>query len=159
MTEHLSIRPVAADDLAEFFEFQLDPEANRMAAFTAKEPTDHVAFLAYWRRILSDPDIVARTVEVDGTVVGNVSSFPVDGTREVSYWIGRPYWGRGYATGALTALLAEVTVRPLRARAAKDNAASLAVLRRCGFRICGEDRAYAAARDAETDEYVLELTS
>ncbi|MBO4209939.1 GNAT family N-acetyltransferase [Micromonospora echinofusca] len=157
MQSDLSIRPVRPDDLAVFFRMQLDPEANRMAAFTAPDPADRVAFDRHWDRVLADPRNRAWAVVVDGTVVGNVLSFPVDDTVEVSYWIDRPHWGRGHATAALTALLREVTVRPLHARAAKDNLGSLSVLRKCGFVVCGEDRAYAEARGTEVEEYVLTL--
>jgi RimJ/RimL family protein N-acetyltransferase len=157
VTDDLRLRPVGEDDLLEFFAHQLDPEANRMAAFGASDPADRRAFAAHWVRILTDPAIVARTVTVDGTVVGHVLAFPAGDRTEVSYWIDRAYWGRGHATGALAALLREVRHRPLFARAATDNAASLAVLRRCGFVVRGTDRAYAPGRGHDIDEYVLEL--
>ncbi|NGM11184.1 GNAT family N-acetyltransferase [Verrucosispora sp. WMMA2044] len=157
MTHDLRLRPVREDDLVEFFTHQLDPEASRMAAFGAADPTDRRAFAAHWVRILTGPDNLARTVTVDGTVVGHVLAFPVGDEFEVSYWIDRAHWGRGYATRALTALLREVTRRPLFARTVTDNAASLAVLRRCGFVVRGTDRAYAPGRGHDVDEYVLEL--
>ncbi|MDG4798412.1 GNAT family protein [Micromonospora sp. WMMD1082] len=157
MTDDLRLRPVGEDDLLEFFAHQLDPEANRIAAFGAPDPTDRRAFAAHWVRILTDPQIVARTVTVDGTVVGHVLAFPVGDRTEVSYWIDRARWGRGYATRALAALLREVPRRPLYARAATDNVASLAVLRRCGFVVRGTDRGYAPGRGHVVDEYVLEL--
>ena len=50
-----------------------------------------------------------------------------------------------------------VTVRPLYARAAKDNIGSRRVLEKCGFVICGEDKGFAHARGAEIEEYVLRL--
>ena len=157
VTDDLRLRPVGEDDLPEFYAHQLDPEANRMAAFGAPDPTDRRAFAAHWVRILTDPEIVSRTVTVDGEVIGHVLTFPADGRTEVSYWIDRSRWGRGYGTHALGALLREVTRRPLYARAAADNVASLAVLRRCGFLVRGTDRAYAPGRGHEVDEYVLEL--
>lgn len=141
----------------EFYVHQLDPEANRMAAFGAVDPADPRGFAAHWVRILTDPAIVARTVTVDDVVVGHVLAFPVGERTEVSYWIDRTRWGRGYATRALAALVREVRHRPLVARAATDNTASLAVLRRCGFVVRGTDRAYAPGRGHEVDEYVLEL--
>ncbi|GIJ27077.1 N-acetyltransferase [Micromonospora qiuiae] len=157
MTDDLRLRPVGEDDLPEFFAHQLDPVANRMAAFGAPDPTDRRAFAAHWARILTDPQIVARTVTVDGEVVGHVLAFPAAGRTEVSYWIDRSRWGRGYASRSLAALLREVTRRPLYARTAVDNAASLAVLHRCGFVVRGTDRAYAPGRGHEIDEYLLEL--
>src|SRR5215218_9325330 len=50
------------------------------------------------------------------------------GEREVTYWIGRSYWGKGIATDALTAFLAVERSRPLHARVASDNVASRRVL-------------------------------
>jgi RimJ/RimL family protein N-acetyltransferase len=81
----------------------------------------------------------------------------VPGEREVTYWIDRAYWGQGIATQALRALLAEVPERPLYARAASDNAGSLRVLEKCGFRVVAAARGYATARGAEIDETVLML--
>ncbi|WP_405110712.1 GNAT family N-acetyltransferase [Micromonospora sp. NBC_01405] len=155
--EDLRLRPVCDDDLPHLFAFEQDPEANRVAAFGPADPTDRAAFDAHWRRIRADPAIVTRTVTVDGAVVGHVAAFPVEAQTEVSYWIDRARWGRGYATRALATLLAELPQRPVHARAAKDNAASLAVLRKCGFVVRGEDRGYANGRGAEIEEWVLEL--
>src|SRR5690606_23382047 len=56
-------------------------------------------------------------------------------TRLVGYWIGRAYWGRGVATAALTELVAtHERTRPLHAYVARDNAGSVRVLEKCGFR-------------------------
>jgi RimJ/RimL family protein N-acetyltransferase len=69
-----------------------------------------------------------------------VLSFVRDGERQVGYWIARDRWGRGIATAALTALLEQVTERPLCARVAAHNRGSLRVLEKCGFRLVGEER-------------------
>lgn len=157
MTADLRLRPVRDDDLPAFFSHEQDAEANWMAAFGPKDPTDRERFDAHWRRVRADERIVARTAVVDGEVVGHVVAFPVDERTEVSYWIDPRRWGRGYATAALTALLRELPRRPVHARAAKDNRASLAVLRKCGFVVIGEDKGYADGRGAEVEEWVLKL--
>ncbi|MEV0808503.1 GNAT family N-acetyltransferase [Micromonospora sp. NPDC050200] len=157
MTVDLQLRPVRDDDLPDFFAHQQDPEANWMAAFGPEDPADRVAFDAHWQRIRADPRIVIRTVTVGGEVVGHVVAFPVEECTEVSYWIDPRRWGRGHATAALTALLRELPRRPVNARTAKDNRASLAVLRKCGFVVIGEDSGYADGRGAEVGEWVLEL--
>lgn len=73
-----------------------------------------------------------------GGVVGNVVIFGGSGEREVGYWISRECWGMGLATGALREFLARVGgSRQIHARAAKDNAASLRVLKKRGFEVCG----------------------
>ena len=158
MPHDLQLRPVLDDDLAIFFDQQLDPDANYMAAFTAKDPTDRAAFMAHWQRILASPTVIVRTVVVDGAIVGSVLSYEEDGRPEVSYWLGKPYWGQGIATRALVAFLADVNrTRPIYARAAKDNVGSLRVLAKCGFAIVGADKGYANARGTEVEEYVLAL--
>lgn len=153
------LRPCEESDLDRFFAFQLDPEANRMAAFTREDPGDRTGFDALWRRIMADEEVVARTVTVDGEVAGSVSAFVPDGEErtEVAYWIDPARWGRGTASQALAALLGEVATRPLYARVAKDNERSIRVLRANGFTVVGEDSGYAAARGEETEEYVMRL--
>ena len=144
-------------DLAIFFDYQLDAEANYMAAFTAKDPNDRDAFDKHWQKIRSDETVVIKTIVADGEVVGHVASFVQFEQREVTYWIGKSYWGQGIATKALSEFLQVIKDRPLYARAAKDNAASLKVLEKCNFKITGEEIGYANARRKEIEEYVLRL--
>jgi RimJ/RimL family protein N-acetyltransferase len=153
----IALREVHDSDLPVFFRHTNDPEALRMAAFTARDPADRDAFDAHWARIRSQAGVVIRTVLVDGDVVGSTAVYGEPGEREVTYWIDRAYWGRGIATAALGALLAEIPERPLYARAAADNAGSRRVLEKCGFRITAEARGYAAARGEEIAEVVLTL--
>lgn len=153
----MSLRDTKEEDLPTFFEYQLDPDANRMAAFTAENPADRDAFTAHWNRIMADRIIIKKTVLIDGQVAGNVLSFEMFGEREVSYWIGREYWGRGIATRALSEFLGYVSERPLYARAAKDNAASIRVLEKYGFSISGEDSGFSNARGEEVEEFILKL--
>ena len=151
------LRDVVADDLPIFYEQQLDPEANYMAAFTSKDPTDREAFLQRWQRILNDGSITSKTIISEEQVAGSVSSYrdeEMEGP-EVTYWLGRSYWGQGVASRALTAFLDIVQVRPIFARVAKDNPASRRVLEKCGFTVCGEGQGYANARGAEIEEFIL----
>ncbi|AXE84975.1 GNAT family N-acetyltransferase [Streptomyces sp. Go-475] len=152
----VALRPVHDSDLPVFFRQMNDPESLHLAAFTAKDPADRAAFDAHWAKIRSSSD-VARTVLADGDVVGHAAVYGEPGEREVTYWVDRAYWGKGIATAALRALLAEVPERPLYARAASDNAGSLRVLEKCGFRASATARGYARARGAEIDETVLIL--
>jgi len=151
----IQLRAVRDEDLPVFFEQQLDPDANRMAGFTAEDPSDRDSFDTHWAKIRSRDTIVLRTILLDGAVAGYISSFLRDDLREVSYWIGRDYWGQGVATAALHLFLREDMQRPLYARSAADHAASLRVLEKCGFAIVAEERGYAAARGEEIAEYVL----
>ena len=157
MPPAVELRAVQDSDVESFFDHQLDPDANRMAAFTSRDPGDHPAFLEHWSRIRVDPTVTTRTVLVDGRVAGYVASFLRFGKPEVSYRLAKEFWGRGVATRALAALLPELAARPLYARAAKDNIASRRVLEKCGFVICAEDRGFANARGEEIGEFIFEL--
>ena len=72
---------------------------------------------------------------------------------EIGYWIGRPYWGLGFATEAGQAVLriARALALPrLTAGHFVDNPASGAVLRKLGFRPTGQIvRRHSLARGAE----------
>ncbi|MFF0189208.1 GNAT family N-acetyltransferase [Streptomyces sp. NPDC005244] len=159
----IRLRDIRDTDLPIFFAQMNDPEGCRMAAFTAKDPSDQAGFQAHWARNRQDPANVMRTVVGEGEgegeeILGNLAVFGPPEEREVTYWIGRSYWGRGVATAALRALLGIATERPLYARAAADNLASIQVLKNCGFVVSGSGRGFANARGAEIDEVLLTLT-
>ncbi|MFK4067719.1 GNAT family N-acetyltransferase [Streptomyces sp. NPDC029674] len=153
----VTLRAVHDSDLPVFFRQMNDPESTHMAAFTSEDPADRDAFDAHWTRMRAAADIQIRTVLADGDVVGNAGVYGAPGEREVTYWIDRAYWGRGLATAALRGLLELEPERPLYARAAADNAGSIRVLEKCGFRVSATDRGYAQARGKEIDEVVLVL--
>lgn len=153
----VALREVTDADLPIFFEQQLDPEANHMAAFSARDPSDRDAFMAHWRKILADDSIIKRTILFEGHVAGNIVSFEHEGKREVGYWVGREHWGKGIATRALTAFLGVVAERPLYAAAASDNVASIRVLEKCGFTITGYGKWFSNARGEEIEEAILVL--
>jgi RimJ/RimL family protein N-acetyltransferase len=123
-----------------------------------RDPSDWGTFLAHQQRILADSTTTVRTVLYDGQMAGSILCYLArPGEPEVTYWLGKEYWGMGIATAALRALLGVLTVRPIFARAAKDNLGSLRVLVKCGFTNIGEDSGYANARGAEIEEYLLQL--
>lgn len=153
----VTLRDVIESDLTTFFEQQLATAVNRLAAYTREDPTDLDAFIARWTRTLSDPAITTQAVLEGEQVAGYIASFPRSGKREVSYWLGISYWGRGIATAALRRFLERIQVRPLYARVAKDNVASMRVLHKCGFAICREDESYTNARGEDVKEFLLEL--
>ena len=151
------LRPVVPEDLPIIFEHERDPVAIQMAAFAPPDPDDRQAFEAHWAKMLGSPEIIVRTVLLDGRVVGHVACFPMDGNVDVTYWIDRACWGQGVATRALQAFLEEVDIRPLRGRVVTDNVGSRRVLEKCGFEVVGKDRGFAHGRGCEVDELVLSL--
>jgi len=72
------------------------------------------------------------------TLIGAIALRPIaDEHDNVGYWIGRAYWGRGYATAATMAVTAlafgYLDCEALTASHLERNAASARVLEKCGF--------------------------
>src|ERR1043166_3331397 len=156
-SENVTLREVKPSDLEAFYEHQLDPEAIRMAAFVSKDPKDKAAFYAHWDGILNSPQITNRTIVAERKIAGHIACYPQEGNLEVTFWLGREFWGRGLATQALNRMLQLVGGRPIFARAAADNIGSIRVLQKCGFRIIGENKDFANGRGEETEENILHL--
>ena len=51
----IKLRPSVVADINNFFEYQLDEDANYLAAFTATDPTDKKAYLEKYTKLLSYP--------------------------------------------------------------------------------------------------------
>ena len=154
LTSDIRLREVTDDDLPVFFEQQRDPEANRMAAFPARERD---AFMAHWAKIRGDKAVTIRAILLGGQVVGNIVSWERDRKQVIGYWIGKAYWGRGVATGALSAFLGVVKARPLYAHVAKHNIGSIRVLQKCGFTMCREETESLDPPGDGVEEIVFEL--
>jgi RimJ/RimL family protein N-acetyltransferase len=152
-----ALRELREEDLAVLFEQWADPIAIRMAAFTAPDHKDRDAFERRWSRLRADETVINRVILADGEVAGTIGSWGNPDEREVTYWVGRSYWGKGVATCALRAFMLVDPCRPLHARVAHDNVGSLRVLEKCGFRVIGTERGFAEARSAEIEEIVLRL--
>jgi RimJ/RimL family protein N-acetyltransferase len=125
------LREVRSEDIPVFHEYQADPEATALAGVPAR---DRDAYEAHWAKLRADPDVLLRTIATDdGAVAGQLLSFPREGIREIGYWLGRSFWGRGIATAALAEFLPLVSERPVYGVVSESNVASRRVLERNGF--------------------------
>ena len=153
----ITLRKTVASDLDTLFTFQLDPDANYLAAFTAKDPTDKAAYLQKYTRFLDDPTINGMTILVDDIIAGSLAKFEIEGEAGITYWIDKRFWGQGIATQALAYFLTVENARPIFAHVAFDNLGSQRVLERCGFVRIGQDKGFANARQIEVEEYIYKL--
>src|SRR5262245_49168526 len=144
-----ALRELRDEDLAVLFEQWADPVAAHMAAFTTPEHMDRDAFERRWARLQADESVLNRAIVADGEVAGTIGSWGDPDEREVTYWIGRSYWGEGIATCALSAFLTVDPSRPLHASVASDNVASHRVLENCGLHVIATERSFAEARSGE----------
>ncbi|MFT3892067.1 MAG: GNAT family N-acetyltransferase [Anaerolineales bacterium] len=153
MTNKIFLRNVTEDDLPIFYEQQLDPEATAMADFPSR---DREPFMLHWKKIMADTSLTQKAILFDGQVAGNIVCWEMLGERDVGYWLGREFWGKGIATEALKQFLDEVKNRPIFAHVARHNVASKRVLEKCGFTVVGEDK-YVNRTGKEVQEIVLKL--
>lgn len=155
--KELTLRQTQTSDLDFLFQFQLDKEANYLAAFITRDPTDKEAYFEKYIKNLSDPTINMQTVWMDENIVGSIAKFEMEDETEITYWIDRNYWGMGIATSALQNFLTIEKTRPIRGRVAFDNIGSQKVLEKCGFIKIGNDRGFAKAREEEIEEFIYTL--
>ena len=87
----------------------------------------------------------AVTSSDDGVLVGAIGLRPVATEHgNLGFWIGRPYWGRGYATAAARAVIALgfglLDIDALAASHLKRNPASGRVMEKCGMHLLGMEK-------------------
>lgn len=152
--ESIHLRPVEQHDLPAMFEMQLDPDSNRRAVTI---PRSLQAFDTHWNNALQDPQVTARVILLGESLAGYIACFVHEGHPNVGYWIKRELWGRGIASCALDHLLKEVRTRPLFARVATSNEASLRVLKKCGFIVDRIEMSPATDRYPECEDAFLVL--
>lgn len=144
-------------DLDQVFEWERDPGAVAMAAFTRADPSDRAAFDRHYERIRNNSDCTLLAIDDDGAFAGTIGSFTVDGERELTYWIDPSRWGRGLASAALDAFVQIEPTRPLLARVAEHNIGSAKVLARAGFVQVGSETAHADGVGREVVEHIYRL--
>jgi len=144
-TGRLRLRRVRAEDVDRILEYRNLPEVTRWLLRTEVDPE---SFRAAWRRGVEDPHDHGMAVVLDGVVIGTVSLEVVDGMgqpgmpprteAQLGYVFDPAYGGRGYATEAVTAVVAHafdrLGIRRLTAGCFADNLASVRVLEKVGMR-------------------------
>jgi RimJ/RimL family protein N-acetyltransferase len=104
---------------------------------------------------------LAITLRDDGALIGAIGLTPDSRleTAELGYWIGVPYWGRGYATEAVRAIIpygfAELGLHRIQAQHFTGNPASGRVMERAGMRYEGIRRGAVRKHDRFEDVAVF----
>ncbi len=84
-----------------------------------------------------------------------------EGSAEIGYWLGRPYWGQGFATEAAGALIAYAfrndACERLTCGHFLDNPASARVIEKLGFVLVGQEDCWCEARKREVPAMRYEL--
>jgi RimJ/RimL family protein N-acetyltransferase len=144
-TDRLELRPVRDEDIDRILEYRNLPEVTWWLLRTEVDPA---SVRAAWRRAAEDPDDHSVAVVLDGVVIGTVSLDVVDGMgqpgmperteAEIGYIFDPAYGGHGYATEAVTAMVAhafgQLGVRRITAGCFAGNLASVRILEKVGMR-------------------------
>ncbi len=142
-TDRLALRRLCIEDGARISYFTSDFEVARM---TSRIPHPHPVVAAEGfvlimraREPLGRDHVFAIDLKGEG-LIGLIGAHQGEGARhEIGYWLGRPFWGQGYASEALCAFLNKArTLGVLESGHFTDNPASGRVLEKAGFVYTGE---------------------
>jgi ribosomal-protein-alanine N-acetyltransferase len=143
----LTLRPLAAADLADLLEVNGDPEVTQFLPYpTWQSIRDGAAWLARMETLACAGTgrqlVLVR--KSDSKVIGTLLLFRYEessGRLELGYVLGRAYWGQGFMREALDATCSyafrSMNIRRLEAEVNPSNVASCKLLTRVGFALEG----------------------
>lgn len=153
-TKRLLLRPWREEDAERLYTLCRVPEIGRGAGFPPHESPEMSR--AAIRDVLSQPETYAIVNRGSGEIIGSCalilslegSECKKPGDAEVGYWIGKAYWGWGFATEALGALAdrtgSVLGLRGLWGIVFPENMASRRVLEKAGFAFHHREDTFAA---------------
>jgi RimJ/RimL family protein N-acetyltransferase len=144
VTERLVLRPPHEDDVPELAELANN---RKLAEMLGRMPHPYGerearAFVASSRSHARAGCTYAVSLAENGAFIGCAGIHPRSRGLELGYWIGEPYWGRGYATEAAHALVdlafRATSISRLHVSCRVINSASRRVIHKCGFQYAGQ---------------------
>jgi RimJ/RimL family protein N-acetyltransferase len=157
-TQRLILRPFRRGDAAEFTRLAGDWAVASMTS-DIPHPLSQSQASAWLRPGRGE---VRFAIELGGRLIGGAGYYRRrSGAAELGFWLGRPWWGRGYATEATQAIVRYgFQTRRLPGFTSShfvDNWASAGVLRKLGFEPVGRGSIISIARghDVEAITYWL----
>ncbi len=140
-TSRLLLRPWRGSDAAELYPLARDPDVGPRCGWKPHASEDESR--AIIRDVLTAPNVWAITLRESGQLIGSMGLHPVEESpddRELGYWIGKPFWGRGYTPEAAGEMLRhafeELRCPRVWCEHFDFNAQSKRVIEKCGFRYC-----------------------
>lgn len=97
-TKRLILRPWCEDDAEELYKYASDPEVGPPAGWPPHTSVENSREII--RTVLSASETYAVCLKEDGKPIGSIGFHrndlaEDDDEYELSYWIGKPFWGRG----------------------------------------------------------------
>ncbi len=142
-TQRLLLRRIRRQDAGDYYAYASDPEVARYVLWDAHHSLRETRGIIRNMRLqyrLGLPGSYAMVLKETGRMIGTIGFnawHPDADTVEIGYSIARDHWGRGYASEALKALLAQcfrvMKVHRVEAVFDVDNPASGQVMAHCGM--------------------------
>lgn len=151
-TQRLLLRDLTPRDARRIAMLASDWDVARM---TGRIPYPYSEQLAHqWISDLAEGEYVQAIVH-QNVLVGICGYVPDGDAAEIGYWIGKPWWGRGFATEAAGAIIGHCFIEAGFERITcghfADNPASGRVIAKLGFRFTGTDLVWCEARQADVE--------
>lgn len=142
VTERLVMRPPHIDDLEELIALADNRKVAEMLA-RMPNPYGEVEGKRFIEMTASSEEaIYALTLGDSGRFIGCAGLNMTERGLELGYWIGEPYWNKGFATEAAHALVDHAfratTISALHVSCRVINPASRRVIHKCGFQYAGQ---------------------
>jgi ribosomal-protein-alanine N-acetyltransferase len=164
--EKVRLRPAVAADAAEAYRLVTDDRILRWLLWEGPDAeSDMVEVFGRWQRQLrcgEDYNFAIERRDEPG-VIGCISSRPVEHQHQadIGYWLGVPFWNRGYMTEAV-GLISHFSFEHLcavrvYATVMVGNGGSRRALEKNGFSLDGTLRSHALKRGEWRDEWFLSL--
>ena len=110
ITERLILLPWVEDDAESLYEYAKDPAVGPVAGWPAHTSVENS--LEIIKNVLSAPETYAVCLKKDNKAIGSIGlispmqshTAAAKDETEVGYWIGVPFWGKGYIPEAVRAM-------------------------------------------------------
>lgn len=143
---HISLRPLSVADIEQKTILFKDKDlifnlGNRHVTFDSVTIESERAFFKEQMARTNEKKDLVLEILLDGKIIGIIGTKGIDFEKlesEIGYWIGKAYWGKGYATKAVKLFVKQFfdnfNIKRLYAFSFESNPASAKVLEKNGFK-------------------------
>lgn len=142
-TERLLLRPWRDSDAEDLYEYAKDPDVGPVAGWQPHKSVEDS--LSVIQTVLHGAQCYAICLKPDGPAIGSIELMLKGHTNlaekedecELGYWLGKPFWGKGYMPEAAAALIRHgflaLQMRRIWCGYYDGNSKSRRVQEKCGF--------------------------
>lgn len=110
-TQRLTLRPWNVNDAQSLYEYAKDPDVGPIAGWPPHESLEKSKLVI--ENVLCGKECYAVCLKQDNKAIGSIelklngrtNTTNRDDECELGFWLGKPFWGNGYMTEAVNALL------------------------------------------------------